>query len=250
MVIADHNTNLIDCNYAERSKKRRRKVATVEQMKVLEDRLKTMEHYMTMALPTITGANQDINRLNLNHPSPSSAFRAAQTPDTRPLEEVPGKAKTRHGLEHSEIGFHGISSELAFLGSMRDKLGDGIEVGKTFRSKANQNNMPRLFDPAPTLDDHACLPSRARAQELIDVGLDAFPLMYILHRPTFDKRLDLIYTLDPKDYTLEDSRFLPLLYSVMALGRLFTNLTGYSNGKEQAKIEGFAPIHYLYPQLY
>ena len=47
-------------------------------------------------------------------------------------------------------------------------------------------------------------------------------LFRFYHRPTFSKNLDDLYRLSPAEYTSELKTFLPLCYSVMAVGALFS----------------------------
>lgn len=69
------------------------------------------------------------------------------------------------------------------------------------------------------------LPSRTTAQRLTQIALnDASCLMTFVHIPTFNKLLDRIYTVDPRDHTRVEELFLPLLYSTLAVGELFSGV--------------------------
>ncbi|OAP61627.1 hypothetical protein AYL99_03830 [Fonsecaea erecta] len=90
--------------------------------------------------------------------------------------------------------------------------------------------MSRLFD-SPLPDKQALatdipisklLPSRQSATELLHAVFgQTYQLLQFLHEPTFQKQTDRIYDLDPMDFEDSDHDFLPLFYSVTALGYLF-----------------------------
>jgi hypothetical protein len=155
-------------------------------------------------------------------------------------EERGKKAKTRHAIGQTEVEFHGHSSEAGFLERMRDKLGDGIDISRASLDKADKRSLPgpRLFDFTTSPASLASLPSKERAQELVDIALDAFPFLCVIHRPNFDYRLNLIYALKPEDYDAAGARFLPLLYSIMALGSLFADIDKEGCSREQSTAQG------------
>jgi hypothetical protein len=67
------------------------------------------------------------------------------------------------------------------------------------------------------------LPSRTTARRLTQIALnDASCLMTFVHIPTFNKLLDRIYSVNPRDHTRVEELFLPLLYSTLAVGELFS----------------------------
>ena len=73
--------------------------------------------------------------------------------------------------------------------------------------------------PSTTSD----LPSKEVAKELIENAInDAASLLRVVHEPTIWKSFDRIYDLQPENYTNDDNMFLPLLYSILALGSLFS----------------------------
>lgn len=57
-------------------------------------------------------------------------------------------------------------------------------------------------------------------------------LLRFYHRPTFLKHLEELYETDPSNYTSEQIKFLPLCYSIMAVGALFTKSIEQSNNKD------------------
>lgn len=69
------------------------------------------------------------------------------------------------------------------------------------------------------------LPPKQIAIQLIESAWEnACVLFRFYHRPSFIRDLDLLYETDPEDYTDKQYKILPLMYSVMAAGALFTNL--------------------------
>lgn len=66
------------------------------------------------------------------------------------------------------------------------------------------------------------LPPKTVATYLITAALDdACCLIHFVHRPSFDSMFHRLYDLPPEMYGKEEERFLPLLYEVLALGRVF-----------------------------
>lgn len=67
------------------------------------------------------------------------------------------------------------------------------------------------------------LPPKHVASELIEAVWDnACVLFRFYHRPSFIRDLDLLYETDPDDYTNKQYKILPLVYSVLAVGVLFS----------------------------
>ena len=87
----------------------------------------------------------------------------------------------------------------------------------------------------PVVEDvFAFLPDGATARHLTAVALeDACCIMSFVHRPSFDRTLDRLYTLDKSQYTEADLNFLPLLFGALAVGKLFV-LGGCYAGSEES----------------
>lgn len=67
------------------------------------------------------------------------------------------------------------------------------------------------------------LPPKHIASELIEaVWENACVLFRFYHRPSFIRDLDLLYETEPEDYTNKQYKILPLVYSIMAVGVLFS----------------------------
>lgn len=143
--------------------------------------------------------------------------------------------------------FHGHSSGLIFLRRMREQFGDMLGQGegqgrhtpfirthrinqvldspKSAGESPSESNLPNTHD----------LPSRKVARELVESTLDeACALLRFVHQPTFYALFDRIYDTPPDQYGNEESKFLPLLYVVMAVGCLFNK-----NENSRLQSEGY-----------
>lgn len=66
------------------------------------------------------------------------------------------------------------------------------------------------------------LPPKSVASYLMTIAIgDACCLLRFVHKPSFDKRLDRIYEIDPDHYSREDKDFMSLLHVTLALGELY-----------------------------
>ena len=154
--------------------------------------------------------------------------------------------------------FHGHSSGLSFVRRMREQYPDMISDPLPSKPFAKSRPMSQVFEspklespgsagespvegftPNPTSD----LPPREVAKELIENAInDAASLLRVVHEPTIWRSFDRIYDLQPENYTNEDNTFLPLLYSILALGSLFSkdardlDAKGYETAIEQGQV--------------
>ncbi|MCJ1384814.1 hypothetical protein MMC17_007932 [Xylographa soralifera] len=149
--------------------------------------------------------------------------------------------------------FHGHSSGLIFLRRMREQFGDSMgEVegyGSTFlqsRPEARVFDSPRSATDSPmssNVPNTHDLPSKACGRGLCRNALDdACALMRFVHQPTFYAMFDRVYDMPPDQYGNEEHRYLPLVYSVMALGSLFAKSENSKlevEGYESATDRGF-----------
>ncbi|KAA8911893.1 hypothetical protein TRICI_003686 [Trichomonascus ciferrii] len=82
---------------------------------------------------------------------------------------------------------------------------------------------PSSADEIFTTEFKIILPPKNIAIQLIEaVWENACVLFRFYHRPSFIRDLDLLYETDPDDYTDKQYKILPLVYSVMAVGVLFS----------------------------
>ena len=150
--------------------------------------------------------------------------------------------------------FHGHSSGLVFLQRMREQFGD--LMGKTegaampFMKSRSPMSLSQPFESPKSLVDSPMdnnlpnthdLPVRDCARKLCEYALDdACALMRFVHQPTFYAMLDRVYDVAPDQFGNDENRFLPLLYSAMALGCLFAKaetsilqIEGYESAIDQ-----------------
>lgn len=139
--------------------------------------------------------------------------------------------------------YNGNASYGAFLERMRVKLGD-CAVGLD-KSLLNRNLlMPRFCECGESgqsaAERSAGLPSRKVAVALVDAALDdACALDRFIHRPTFNYYLARLYELDPDEYGTDETKYIPLVYSVLALGCLFWERELEIFGYEHAARKGY-----------
>lgn len=130
--------------------------------------------------------------------------------------------------EQGHLEYHGHSSGLSFVKRMREQLGDmmgpegrGTPFVKTTRPLSQVFDSPRSAHDSPW-DNGLDLPPKDEARALCDNAIeDAGALLRVVHYPSFLKQLDAIYEGSHDEYSNEENIFLPLLYSVLALGTLF-----------------------------
>ena len=150
--------------------------------------------------------------------------------------------------------FHGHSSGLVFLRRMREQFGD--LMGKTegasmpFMKSRSPMSLSLPFEsPKSSVDspmdsnlpNTQDLPTRDCARKLCQYALDdACALMRFVHQPTFYAMFDRVYDVAPENYGNDENRFLPLLYSALALGCLFAKaetsilqIEGYESAIDQ-----------------
>ncbi|KAI4204149.1 MAG: hypothetical protein LQ350_001340 [Teloschistes chrysophthalmus] len=149
--------------------------------------------------------------------------------------------------------FYGQSSGMVFLRRMREQFGDLLgkpeDSGTPFTKSSNVSsrlNSPTSGNGSP-LDPNSTntrdLPARACARKLCSCALDdAAALLRFVHQPTFYMMFDRAYDTPQKQLTSADHKFLPLFYSVIALGCLFAKAEqsmlqsyGYESAAEQGK---------------
>lgn len=147
--------------------------------------------------------------------------------------------------------YHGHSSGLSFVRRMREQLGDLMGPDTVATPFVKTRPMSVVFDSpksgieSPVLGDISTsgheLPSKALAQEICHCAVDdAAALLKIVHKPSFWQSFEHLYSTAQENWNHEDHSFLPLLYSVLALGHLFAkdeqsgvSREGYENGIQQ-----------------
>lgn len=138
-------------------------------------------------------------------------------------------------LELDEEGnwdYHGHSSGLSFMRGLR-QFGDMFQVPPDSSPSLKHRNMS-VDPPSPSstrspaasstaLPSGTELPSKKEAISLCENAIiDAGAMQRVVHLPTFYKQLDRMYEIPVESYTNAENSFLPLLYAVLALGKLFS----------------------------
>ena len=150
--------------------------------------------------------------------------------------------------------FRGHSSGLAFLRRMREQFGDlmGKSDGLVFSpSRTLEQSSQSLTSPSPSSASSPTvqripsvndLPGKACALRLCASALDdACAILRFVHQPSFYALVDRIYDIRSEDLGPQENKFIPLLYSTIALGTLFaTNEESklISNGFDSAIDQG------------
>ena len=265
MVLADVKLTMpAECTYDQPSNRRRNPAP--QYIEAIENRLHKAEALLKTVLPDV-----DLDDPKLaNAISPNLHLAAGARPRTQGGTSVrsAGTASTvtagnaevekdsllesmvqRTGsLDLDDRGhwdFHGHSSGLIFLRRMREQFGDSMgEVegyGSTFlqnRPEARVFESPRSATDSPmgsNVPNVHDLPSKACGRELCRNALDdACALMRFVHQPTFYTMFDRVYDVPPDQYGNEEHRYLPLVYSVMALGSLFAK-----SENSKLEVEGY-----------
>ncbi|KIY03555.1 uncharacterized protein Z520_00246 [Fonsecaea multimorphosa CBS 102226] len=230
-----------DCIYPEPRRRKRRRLRTAEHVESLKTRIEALES-------CIKNLTQPANATRT--PPAADGHLAGQPSQYQHSEYSPENFDetmswmaprfiiTRHAPEEAEDGYQGYSGERAFIERMRERIKGWQSDSVNSRLRPPKRPPAKLFDCDYSLAAAACLPSRGRARALVDAAVDTYSLFPILHRPSFDRSFENIYTISPNDYTAEQLRFLPLLYAVLALGCLFIQVDSMESSREQQITEG------------
>ncbi|KAL6695329.1 fungal-specific transcription factor domain-containing protein [Trichoderma pleuroticola] len=214
-----------DCVYSERSKRAvKRPKNSSSQLDAMEKRLKVIESnqfYPSPAVDVTTIIPSPSLPPPIKPPLESSHIHPKNlTPNKTDSEEI-GKCTTAHHfIQHGEIEFHGTSADRTFMEGLIEKLGDS---SMTHQRIPVDGSVPGLFQSDARSSDEVSLPARDQAVKLVEAALDAQVLLHIVHRPSFDFSFNMVYSLEPREYSLKERRFLPLLYAVLAYGSLFVD---------------------------
>ncbi|KAF1941629.1 transcriptional activator Mut3p [Clathrospora elynae] len=239
-----------ECTYDQPSNRRRN--ATPQYIEALESQLKRAKALLHVVLPTVDLNDPSIDahlqsgllsQLPLAAPRPTVMpmdIRAPQQHGNPPPEEMPDShleamVKATGQLDLDEEGnwdYQGHSSGLSFMRGLR-QFDDMFQIPLD-RSPSLRHRIMSQDPPSPSsalsvagsstaLPPGVDLPSKEDARVLCDSAIIEYSAMLrVVHLPTFYKQLDRIYEISPEDYGSADTSFLPLLYAVFALGKLFS----------------------------
>ena len=243
--------SVAECTY-DRPSNRRRNPAP-QYVEALENRLQFAESLLRNVLPEV---NLDDPKFNVEIPrrvhiyvkqeeqSPMSSMAAdmglhekklleGMESDKDPiLESMVHEAGALDLDDQGNWDFYGSSSGMIFLRRMREQFGDlmGKAEGAGAPFMKGFNLAERLGSPQSTgespvnateINIHD-LPDRSCARTLCSCALDdAAALLRFVHQPSFYEMFDRVYSTPPENFKTAEQKFLPLLYSVLALGCLF-----------------------------
>ncbi|KAK6439026.1 Gypsy retrotransposon integrase-like protein 1 [Oleoguttula sp. CCFEE 5521] len=258
-----------DCTYDQPSNRRRNPAP--QYVENLEHRVHRAESLLHILIPNLDLSDPGIDAAVAQGwipgaPGKGSPAAARPAKGSRPSLAPTMENKSDTNLESmvravaqmdiDESGnwdYHGHSSGLSFMRRMREQLGDimGPETPSTpfvkSRPRSQIVDSPRSSTmDSPSADSSAAteLPPRDVARQLCNNAVeDATALMKFIHKPSFWHSFERMYNVPPESWADEEHRFLPLLYSAMALGSLFgknehSNLNQF--GYEQAIQQGFS----------
>ena len=258
-----------ECTYDQPSNRRRNPAP--QYVEALENRLRRAEDLLKTVFPDVDlgdpnldlGASQRMHSNVKNEPQPS----VQQRPWVSLEKDQQGHEGDKDSMLESMVAntgsldlddeghwdFHGHSSGRVFLRRMREQF--GALVGKE-----NPGNMPfKNYKSIKPLDSPKApgespidrslpitheLPDKHCAHLLCKNALDdAGALLRLEHRPTFLLMFDRVYDTPVEEFGDEEIRFVPLLYSVIALGTLFAKAEEsqlQKNGYDSAIDQGWA----------
>ncbi|KAK5088720.1 Gypsy retrotransposon integrase-like protein 1 [Lithohypha guttulata] len=244
-----------DCTYDQPSNRRRNPAP--QYIESLEQRLQKAEAIIRAALPGVDldDPKYDARGIDQILEASKAATATAKKQYRRPEDDAQMRSMVdRTGsLDLDDTGYydyHGISSGYSFMRKFRAQFGDDfLPIPRRLENKnfANVHGSPKSFYSSPVETGMSLsndLPPKDVAIELCRNAIDdCCALQRPLHRPTFFRRLHAVYNTDPDSYTNEDVKFLPSLYSAMAIGCLFgrtdendrnePNEKGYMHATEQ-----------------
>jgi hypothetical protein len=134
--------------------------------------------------------------------------------------------------ENGKWDYHGHSSGVSFMSGLR-QYGEMFQIpldsspSLAHRALSQAPSSPTstqsFADSPATVPSSTALPSKDEARLLCDAAIvDASVMLRVVHLPTFREQFDRIYELSPEQYGIAENSFLPLLFAVIALGKLFS----------------------------
>lgn len=202
-----------DCTYDQPSN-RKKSGADVHQF---EAKLRAAQQVLQLLVPDV-----DVFGPGFSYRAFEEAYRGVQKGASGPVDLA---AVAREFSAHS-----GLPSGLP-------SASDGPSDGPSEPSDEPSSKRVRLALQHPNVDGSIesrdgreikiILPPKNIALELVTKSWASPCVLFrFYHRPSFIRDLDDLYETDPENYTNKQNKFLPLAYSVMAVGALFSKKTG------------------------
>ena len=246
-----------DCTYDQPSNRRRNPAP--QYIEGLEGRVHRAEALLHMIIPNLDLNDPAIDVAvaqgfipGLENKMPDLVESRHQQQRQRPQETLPPDGQRKDTNlesmvravgqieldEHGHWDYHGHSSGLSFMRRMREQLGDvmGPDTVATPFAKTRpsphslESPKSNLYAESPMDSSNGAsgtdLPAEETARRLCQNAIaEVAVLLRTVHAPTFWRSFQRIYTLPSEHYTDEDHRFLPLLYSTLAVGSVFGSAT-------------------------
>ncbi|KAF1834389.1 transcriptional activator Mut3p [Decorospora gaudefroyi] len=239
-----------ECTYDQPSNRRRN--ATPQYIEALESQLKRAKALLHVVLPTVDLNDPAIDAHLQNGLVPQLPQAAPHPPmmpvgSTLPHQQhgppqsedvsdshLEAMVKATGQLDLDEEGkwdYQGHSSGLSFMRGLRqydDMFQIPSDDSPSLKQRAMSHDMPSpstisLAPSATASPTGVGLPSREDARTLCDSAIIQYSAMLrVVHLPSFYKQMDRIYEVPPESYGSAETSFLPLLYAVLALGKLYS----------------------------
>lgn len=229
-----------ECTYDKPSNRRRNPAP--QYIEALESRLQRAEALLHNYLPDVDLADPNldpaIQQEFLNRQRARAKQRSVDEPTTHTDAKLTTMIDSIGQLDLDEKGgwdFHGTSSGAVFLRRMKEHfrgmLGPASKVPFLPRPERPPGIMaleppsPRGDSPLSTSSSFPDLPPKDVARRLCYYSLScATCLVRIVHVPSFYQRFERVYDCPLESLDQEDTRFLGLVYAVLALGCMYSNL--------------------------
>ncbi|KAH3996273.1 hypothetical protein HBH98_116410 [Parastagonospora nodorum] len=239
-----------ECSYDQPSNRRRN--ATPQYIEALESQLKRAKALLHVVFPTVDLNDPSIDshlqsgllpQLPVAGPRPQAVQtdpRLLPSHGDQPLEDVndshlEAMVKATGHLDLDEEGnwdYHGHSSGVSFMSGLR-QFGEMFQIPADSSPSLKHRSMSQgppspnstlsLADTSSATPTGADLPPKDEAQALCDAAIvEASAMLRVVHLPTFYKQFDRMWELSPDQYGNAENGFLPLLFAVLALGKLFS----------------------------
>jgi hypothetical protein len=245
--------NAAECTYDKPSNRRRNPAP--QYIEALEGRLQRAEMLLRRFMPDVDLADpnldpavqQEFRKREQARANQAAKIRPGQTSDSDPHNDAQlmSMIDSIGQLDLDDKGgwdFHGTSSGTMFLKRMKDHFRGllGPTTKLPFLPRANKNpGIANLDSPSPapgspfsTVSTFSDLPPKDVARNLCYYSLTcATCLVRVVHVPTFYEKFEAVYDTPPEARTLEETRFVSLIYAVMALGCMYNNLDNDSSEK-------------------
>ncbi|KAL4863387.1 hypothetical protein BDV12DRAFT_177557 [Aspergillus spectabilis] len=207
--------SFLDCSYSESRPKRRRNSSQPRK----EQHQQHQQHRTVADEDTSQNLTAVKNSVD-NEPDPTQPPNVAirksgnlKTPATCPTSEP--------AIINGEARFISSSADRAFIQRLRTELGEwpgsDFEKRLAILDRPTPSFFPRRNAPPPVVP----LPSLQRARQLVNIALDAHILYQVIHRDRLECTFQLLFLLEQGDYGEEETRHLPLVYVLLALGAIF-----------------------------